>query len=131
MEQKNLTPAAVRMLQTFLEDPDRIFYATELMETAHVGSGSLYPALARMEQAGWVTCEEEDIDPRKEKRPARHYYQMTGSGVREAHLALVELSNSVRPPATSPGWNIFPQAGRVLGCFTAGVNSLRSPLKGL
>ncbi|MGW6789022.1 PadR family transcriptional regulator [Streptomyces chartreusis] len=102
MEQKILTPAVVRMLQTLLEDPDRMFYATELMEAARVGRGSLYRALARMEKAGWVTCEEEDIDTSVVKRPARHYYQLTGLGVRAAHMALVELSESVRPPASPP-----------------------------
>lgn len=134
MDQKNLTPAVVRMLQTFLEDPDRIFYATELMKAARVGSGSLYPALARMEQAGWVTCEEEDIDPKKVGRPARHYYQMTGAGAREAHLALVELSESVRPPASSPGWKLGPQLSRLaakVGCFTAALNELRTSPKGI
>ncbi|MFE0402842.1 PadR family transcriptional regulator [Streptomyces nigra] len=134
MEQKNLTPAVVRMLQTLLEDPDRIFYATELMETARVGSGSLYPALARMEKAGWVTCEEEDIDPSVEKRPARHYYQLTGLGVREAHMALVELSESVRPPASSPGWGMKPQInriGRALGCFAALLSGPRTAPRGI
>ncbi|MFJ1608603.1 PadR family transcriptional regulator [Streptomyces sp. NPDC088253] len=107
MEQKHLTPAAVRLSQTFLEDVTRRFYATELMEAAHVGSGSLYPALARMEKSGWIVSEDEDAadpTPRKRGRPARRYYWMTGEGARAAHLALVELSDSVRPPASSPGW---------------------------
>ena len=121
MEQKNLTPAMVRILQTFLKDPDRIFYATELIEVAHVGSGSLYPALARLEKAGWVTCTEEDIDPKVEKRPARHYYEMTGEGLREAHLALVEFSESVRPPASSPGWKLGPQINRIAHAVSYGL----------
>ncbi|MFE2424421.1 PadR family transcriptional regulator [Streptomyces hokutonensis] len=111
MEQKHLTPAAVRLAQTFLEDPTRRFYATELMEAAGVGSGSLYPALARMEKSGWIVAEDEDEGdptPKKRGRPARRYYWMTGEGARAAHLALVELSNSVRPPASSPGWLIDP-----------------------
>ncbi|OIJ69802.1 PadR family transcriptional regulator [Streptomyces mangrovisoli] len=119
MDQKHLTPAAVRLAQTFLEDPTRRFYATELMEAAHVSSGSLYPALARMEKSGWVAAaDENDVEgedegngdpaPRKRGRPARRYYWMTGDGVREAHLALVELSESVRPPASSPGWLLPP-----------------------
>ncbi|QQC88183.1 PadR family transcriptional regulator [Streptomyces alfalfae] len=108
MEQKHLTPAAVRIIQAFLVDPTHRFYATELMETARIGSGSLYPALARMEKAGWVVSQSEDIDPREKGRPARHYYSMTGEGVREAHIALVNLSESVLPPASSPGWLLGP-----------------------
>lgn len=134
MDQKNLTPAMVRILQTLLEDPDRVFYATELMDVAHVGSGSLYPALARLEKAGWVTCTEEGIDPKVEKRPARHYYKMTGVGAREAHLALVEFSESVRPPASSPGWSLKPQANQiapVLRGFLGLSNGLHFSLKGI
>ncbi|WP_331731986.1 PadR family transcriptional regulator [Streptomyces sp. NBC_00989] len=125
MDQKTLTPAVVRMLQTFLEDPDRTFYASELMRAAHVGSGSLYPGLANMEKAGWVTCEIEDVDPKEAGRPARHYYRMTGLGVRAAHMALVELSDSVRPPQSSPGWKLGPQASRIVGCLTGTIGRLR------
>ncbi|MEW2568342.1 helix-turn-helix transcriptional regulator [Streptomyces sp. NPDC047070] len=104
-----LTPAVVRMLQAFLKDPQHVYYGTELMEAASVSSGSLYPALARLERAGWVLGDDEDIDPRVEGRPARRLYRMTGEGAREAHLALVELSESVRPPKTSPGWLLGPE----------------------
>ncbi len=104
MNQSDLTPAMVRILQTFLEDPDRTFYATELMKAARVGSGSLYPALTRMQNAEWLIEEPEDIDPHKEGRPARRNFTITPKGVLEAHRALVELSEAVRPPASSPGW---------------------------
>ncbi|MFH8500541.1 PadR family transcriptional regulator [Streptomyces coeruleorubidus] len=113
MEQKELTSAVVRMLQTFLEDPERVFYATELMEAARVGSGSLYPALARMERDRWIESEDEDVDPREKRRPARRYYRMTKNGALEAHVALVELSESVRPPASSPGWKLAPKLNRL------------------
>ncbi|WP_327345966.1 PadR family transcriptional regulator [Streptomyces europaeiscabiei] len=117
MEQKELTPAMVRILQTFLVAPERVFYATELMEAARVGSGSLYPALARMERDKWVESEDEGIDPREEGRPARRYYRMTKTGALAAHVALVELSESVRPPATSPGWGLRPDLGSLLEAF--------------
>lgn len=109
MDQKFLTPAVVRMLQEFLKDPGRTYYATELMEAARVSSGSFYPGITRLQKAGWVVSEVEDIDPRKEGRPARVYYRMTAEGVPEAHVALVELSESVRPPASSPGWLLGPK----------------------
>ncbi|MFE0546538.1 PadR family transcriptional regulator [Streptomyces sp. NPDC058891] len=105
-----LTPAVVRLLQAFLEDPDEPHYGAELMKKAHVSSGSLYPALRRFEKAGWVTREEEDIDPSEAGRPARRYYTMTAGGAREAHVALAEYSYSVRPPSSSPGWNSSPAA---------------------
>lgn len=103
-----LTRPAVRLLQAFLEDPDEPHYGTELSKGAAVSSGSLYPWLRRLEAAGWIVGETEDIDPKKEKRPARRYYTMTGLGAREAHLALAELSVRVSPPSTSPGWTAGP-----------------------
>lgn len=105
MDQKHLTPAMVRILQVYLEDPTKPLYATELMAAARVGSGSLYPALMRMEAAGWIVQEREDIDPHEEGRPARRYFRMTPHGAREAHIDLVKLSDSVRPPAASPAWD--------------------------
>ncbi|WP_093696503.1 PadR family transcriptional regulator [Streptomyces sp. 2231.1] len=105
-----LTPAVVRMLQAFLEDPEEPHYGAELMKKAHVSSGSLYPALRRFEKAGWVTRQEEDIDPSEAGRPARRYYTLTAEGAREAHLALAEFSHRVRPPTASPGWNAGPVA---------------------
>ncbi|MFF0191068.1 PadR family transcriptional regulator [Streptomyces sp. NPDC005244] len=100
-----LTPAVVRLLQAFLEDPEAPHFGAEMIKKAHVSSGSLYPALRRFEGAGWVVGQTEDIDPSAAGRPARRYYTLTPLGAREAHLALAELSQRVRPPMTSPGWS--------------------------
>ncbi|MFE0179084.1 PadR family transcriptional regulator [Streptomyces sp. NPDC059002] len=105
-----LTPAVVRLLQAFLEDPDSPHFGAELMKKAQVSSGSLYPALRRFEGAGWIAGDDEDIDPSEAGRPARRYYTLTGLGARQAHLALAELSQRARPPASSPGWNAGPIA---------------------
>lgn len=99
-----LTPAVVRLIQAFLINPEVPRYGMQLMKEAHVSSGSLHPALTRLERAGWIVGEDEDIDPKKEGRPARRYYTMTGEGVRAAHLELTELSERVRPPTPSGSW---------------------------
>ncbi|MBV1940831.1 PadR family transcriptional regulator [Streptomyces sp. BV286] len=100
----NLTPAVVKVLHAFLADAENVFYGAGLTASTGVSSGSLYPALTRLEREGWITGMGEDVDPREVGRPARRLYRMTGRGVCEAHVALVELSESVRPPAASPGW---------------------------
>ncbi|MEU0036128.1 PadR family transcriptional regulator [Streptomyces sp. NPDC006333] len=99
-----LTPAVVRILQALLAAPQAPHYGMQLIREARVSSGSLYPALARLERAGWIVGADEGIDPRKEGRPARRYYTMTGEGARAAHLELTELSERMRPPAPSSGW---------------------------
>lgn len=44
----------------------------------NTASGSLYPILARLEGAGWLTRGKEVIDPRAARRPARTHYRITG-----------------------------------------------------
>src|SRR4051794_34708730 len=105
-----LTRPAVRLLQAFLEDPGEPHFGLELMRKAGVSSGSLYPWLRRLEQAGWIEGEREDIDPKEAGRPARRYYTMTGQGIREAHLAMAELRESLRLPPSPPRWDAGPTA---------------------
>ncbi|MFE9127786.1 PadR family transcriptional regulator [Streptomyces sp. NPDC007148] len=104
----NLTPNVVKLLRAFLEDPEERHFGTQLTKKAGISPGSLYPALRRLEGAGFITGEEEQIDPKAEGRPARRYYTLTGEGAQEAHLLLAEFSASVAPPARSPGWLTSP-----------------------
>ena len=41
-----------------------------------MGSGTLYPLLARLEAAGWFTSEWEDVDPSEVGRPRRRLYKL-------------------------------------------------------
>lgn len=61
-------------------------------------SGKIYPLLARLQGAGWLTVTEEDIDPAVAGRPARRGYRLTTEGVRVARLELAKLSERLRPP---------------------------------
>jgi PadR family transcriptional regulator PadR len=61
-----------------------------------VGSGTLYPALTRLEDQGWVTGEWEQIDESAAGRPARRYYRLTAAGVEAAKKARDELYASYR-----------------------------------
>lgn len=94
-----LTPKMARVIKAFLEEPQRPRYGFELMRLLGQPSGTLYPILAKFEQAGWIAGGKEDIDPRAEGRPARHNYSLTGLGARAARHQLAVLSESYRPPA--------------------------------
>ncbi|MFC8708908.1 MULTISPECIES: PadR family transcriptional regulator [unclassified Streptomyces] len=94
-----LTPNIVKLLQAFLEVPAERRSDTRLTKETGIAPGSLYPALHRLEAAGFIVGEEELIDPRSEGRPARPYCTLTVEGVREAYLALARLSAAVAPPA--------------------------------
>jgi PadR family transcriptional regulator, regulatory protein PadR len=93
-----VTMTVAKVLRVFLEDPSTPCYGLELMKETGLPSGSLYPVLARLERAGWVTSERERIDPAVEGRPPRRYYRLTPEGRSQARIELAALSESLRPP---------------------------------
>ena|ERR1700733_6870673 len=99
MQDLDITPKMARVLKIFLEDPDLPRYGFEIMGLTGLASGSLYPMLARLEQAGWLTRGRENIDPRAEGRPPRLHYTIAGDAVTAARIELAALSEQYRPPA--------------------------------
>jgi PadR family transcriptional regulator PadR len=63
----------------------------EIHLATKVGSGTLYPLLLRLEDAGWLSSEWEDVEPSQEGRPRRRYYLITGVGQQRAREALAPL----------------------------------------
>ena len=78
----DITPKMAKVLKIFLKDPAQPRYGFEIMRLTGLASGSLYPMLARLEQAGWLTKGKENIDPRAEGRPPRLHYTITGPAAR-------------------------------------------------
>lgn len=89
------------ILKIFLEDPARSRYGLELMRLTGLPSGSVYPMLARLEAAGWLTRGKEDVDPHSAGRPPRLQYTITGDAATAARLELAALSERYRPPSTA------------------------------
>jgi DNA-binding PadR family transcriptional regulator len=77
----------LQLLQVFMEDPSRARYGLELAKRTGLKSGTVYPALGRLEQEGWLTSEVEDVDPKLAKRPARRIYTLTNAGMAGATQA--------------------------------------------
>jgi PadR family transcriptional regulator, regulatory protein PadR len=86
-----LTATVVTVLAAFLEDPAADRYGLELMRRTGQPSGTLYPILARLQDAGWVTAHWEDVDAAQVGRRARRYYRLTPAGVTDARAAVAEL----------------------------------------
>ena len=58
-------------------------FGFHIMETTRLPSGTIYPALRRLESLQLVTSEwEKDLPARKEGRPRRRYYELTPAGRR-------------------------------------------------
>lgn len=58
-------------------------FGFDIMDVTELPSGTVYPALRRLEAHGLVVSEwEDDKHARKEGRPRRRYYQCTAAGRR-------------------------------------------------
>jgi DNA-binding PadR family transcriptional regulator len=84
-------------------------YGFDVMEETGLTSGTIYPALDRLEALGFALSEWEDPEvARKDKRPSRRYFRITPEGQkalaksleRYRSLAPVDLPGSVRPKPT-------------------------------
>jgi DNA-binding PadR family transcriptional regulator len=93
-----VTTTVAKVLRVFLEDASQPRYGFELMRLAGLPSGTLYPALARLESVGWLSSYREDVDPVAEGRPPRRFYRISEKGAREARCELTALSEQLRPP---------------------------------
>ena len=102
MQDLDVTPKMAKVLKIFLEDPTQPRYGFEIMRLTGLASGSLYPMLARLERAGWLTKGKENIDPHAEGRPPRLHYFITGAAETAARRQLADLSAQYRPPTLVP-----------------------------
>jgi DNA-binding PadR family transcriptional regulator len=99
-----LSSTGLRLISVFANDPTKRWSGTEITKATKIGSGSLYPLLAKLEAAKWLTPEWEKIDPSEAGRPRRRYYKLTAIGARRARNALADF----QIPAVSTGrlaWN--------------------------
>lgn len=56
-------------------------YGFDIMDITGLPSGTVYPALRRMEEAGLVVSQwESEAAAQLERRPARKYYEVTAEG---------------------------------------------------
>lgn len=103
-----MTVPVAKVLAALLADPAGEHYGLQLMQQTGIASGTLYPILTRLQNAGWLTARWEDEDPSDAGRPVRRYYQLTAEGAEAARSALAELraQTSIGTPMnrTEPAW---------------------------
>jgi len=92
----------LQLLQVFMEDPAEPRYGLQLMERTQLKSGTIYPALHRLESAGWLRSFSEDVDSSAVGRPARRLYALTPNGHAAAEDALTPFRAA---PAPKPSAN--------------------------
>lgn len=78
----------LRVLQALYQRLDTPFYGLELQRSLDISNGALYPILDKLERAGYVTSQTEDIDESAEGRRRRRYFRLTASGITFAEQQL-------------------------------------------
>jgi PadR family transcriptional regulator, regulatory protein PadR len=107
--QPRLTWATLKVFRVVLHDPAGRHYGLEIGKAAGLPSGSIYPLLMRLEQAGWLTSEWESVNPKVAGRPRRRLYQLTGEGAEVGRRALEQAQRDLAPGiGRTPG---FPLPG--------------------
>jgi DNA-binding PadR family transcriptional regulator len=79
-------------------------YGFDVIDATGLPSGTVYPALGRLERAGYVRSSwERPATAHEQKRPPRRYYRVTAGGVRALN-AEVERFRALTPvPALAQG----------------------------
>ncbi|WP_350174599.1 MarR family transcriptional regulator [Erythrobacter sp.] len=85
-----LTPQTVRVLAGIFDNPGSS--GAEICKLTSLPSGTVYPILARLEGAGWLRSNWENIDPSEAGRPRRRFYSLTAEGAREAKSGASEVA---------------------------------------
>ena len=75
----------------------------DVIDATGLPSGTVYPILRRMEDAGMVRSRWEPVErARKEARPPRRYYELTGAGAdagKEARRRVPDAAAALAPRA--------------------------------
>ncbi len=80
---RRLSITACSVLQALA---DGSHYGFDVIDRTGLPSGTVYPALSRLERDGYVTSRwESDAEAHADGRPARRYYRVTAPGVRVLH----------------------------------------------
>jgi DNA-binding PadR family transcriptional regulator len=83
---RQLSPTAAAVLQAIARGYE---YGFDIIDVTGLPSGTVYPALGRLERDGYVRSSwEDEADAHRAGRPARRNYRVTAHGVRALDAAL-------------------------------------------
>ena len=80
------------VLDIYVSNPFKKITGYEIMITTGLKSGTVYPMLLRMEKAGWLCSEREEIDYSRphRNRPPRKFFRITNRGLKAGRKLLAE-----------------------------------------
>ncbi len=106
MGQEPRLTLATRAVLHVLADGDTGHFGLQIAKQTGLPTGTVYPILVRLMQAGWLEDDWEDIDPTVEQRPPRRFYRLTAKGRLRVEAFLSSRGTLV------PGWQAQP--GRLI-----------------
>jgi len=85
-------------------------FGFDIMDATGFTSGTVYPALDKLESLGYVTSKWEDPRrARRDKRPPRRYFDLTNAGATALAAALTRYKNL--KPVSLAAWRVRPTEG--------------------
>lgn len=94
-----LTKATLKVLSAFCQDPKVEMSGREVGQKVRLPSGTVYPILLRLKEAGWLSDRWEDVSPQEVGRPRRRFYLITGVGYRKTQEAVREINGWYGAPS--------------------------------
>jgi hypothetical protein len=95
--QERITVAFLRILAFFITHEKNFYCGSDVMKQLNLPSGTIYPLLIRMTRAGWLNRELEDVNPKEVGRPAKRFYRISSTGLKEGK----KLISAQRIPITA------------------------------
>ena len=90
-----ITTQTLSVLGAFRNGESVELSGADIRRMTGLQSGSLYPILFRLEEAGWLTSRWEEGNPSELRRPRKRLYQISGAGVDAARAAARNLSEKM------------------------------------
>jgi PadR family transcriptional regulator PadR len=90
MPEPRVTIQTLKVLSTLISTRD--LSGADISRETGLASGTLYPILLRLEEAGWLESRWETEEPSSLGRPRRRLYKVTGLGARRARAAARDLA---------------------------------------
>lgn len=90
-----ITTQTLSILGAFLAGPDQKIAGADIAKKTGLKSGTLYPALFRLERAKWLESKWEDGVPRDLGRPRRRMYVLTAVGEQQARSICSKVSEMI------------------------------------
>ena len=85
----------LKVLGTLLNNRPDALAGADFGRATRLQSGTLYPILLRLEQAGWVETYWESETPQELGRPRRRSYQLTAVGARTAKEGFRDFASTI------------------------------------